>query len=310
MRQAVGMKLLLRPALTATLGAVVCAAVAVLRAPGWGVAWPAGSVLLTALVLVPLALTLLVERNDPPAIALQLERATRLHLPAALALAAAYYLVPGAVAGLLVLPWFLTTVLLAVVAVRRMARHGGSRPLDRLVSDAALLWLTAGAACALAERLGVAPALAGAAAHFHQQGFVLLLLTALVARRDPESRGLARVLVALTLAIPGVALGEILARLGAGPAVLQAASAALGLAAFVVAVLHVRLAGERQLAFWQRVGFTVAGASLALGSVLAAFAAVRGNAPAWPLLAPALQGIGSGLVGLLSWRAARSSGTL
>jgi hypothetical protein len=44
--------------------------------------------------------------------------------------------------------------------------------------------------------------------------------------------------------------------------------------------------------------------------VLAAFAAVRGNAPAWPLLAPALQGIGSGVVGLLSWRAARSSGTL
>ena len=38
---------------------MVCAAVALLRAPGWAVAWPAGSVLLTALVMVPLALTLL-----------------------------------------------------------------------------------------------------------------------------------------------------------------------------------------------------------------------------------------------------------
>jgi hypothetical protein len=214
------------------------------------------------------------------------------------------------VAGLLVLPWFFATVLLAVVAVRRMARHGGSRPLDRLVSDAALLWLTAGSACALAERLGVAPALAGAAAHFHQQGFVLLLLTALVARRDPESRGLARVLVALTLAIPGVALGEILARVGAGPAVLQAASAALGLAAFVIAVLHVRLAGDRKLALWLRVGFAVAGVSLALGTVLATVAAVRGAAPAWPLLAPALQAIGCGVVGLLTWRAARVAGVV
>ncbi len=97
--------------------------------------------LLTALVLLPLALPLLVERNDQAPVALQLARATRWQLPAALALALAYWMSPGPVAGLLVLPWFLVAVLLAVVAVRRIARHGGARPLDRLVSDAALLWL-------------------------------------------------------------------------------------------------------------------------------------------------------------------------
>lgn len=304
------MSFTLRPALAATVGAVVCAAVAALRAPGLAVAWPAGSVLLTALVLVPLALALLVERNDPAAIALQLERAGKLQLPAALALAGAFVLTPGPVAGLLVLPWFLVSVLLAVVAVRRIARHGGSRPLDRLVSDAALLWLTAGAACALAERLGVAPALAVAAAHFHQQGFGLLLLTALVARRDPESRGLARVLVALTLAIPGVAVGQILARVGAGPAMLQAATVALGVAAFVIAVLHVRLAGETKLAPRLRVGFAVAGVSLALGAVLESVAAVRGVGLGWPLLAPSLQGLGFGAVGVLTWRAGRTTGAV
>jgi hypothetical protein len=304
------MTLTLRPLLAAAVGAAILAVMVVLRGSDLAVAWPAGSTLLTALVLLPLALELLVERNDPAAVARQLDRARRGQLPAAVAMAVAFYLPAGPVAGLLVLPWFLVAVLLAVVAVRRIARHGGARPLDRLVTDAALLWLAAGAACALAERLGVAPALATAAAHFHQQGFALLLLTALVARRDPESRGLARVLVALVLAIPGVAVGHMVARLGGGPAVLQAAGVGLGVAAFVVAVLHVRLAGAAGLSLWGRAGFAVAGVSLALGVVVETFAIVRGGLVAGPWFSPLLQGVGFGLIGLLAWRDARASGTV
>lgn len=304
------MSLPLRPAFAAAAGIGVLIAFLVVQTPDPSVAWPAGSVLWTALVLVPLAFALLVERNDQAPVALQFARATRGQLPAGVALAGAYYLTPGPVAGLLVLPWFLVTVLLAVVAVRRIARHGGSRPLDRLVSDGALLWLVAGAACALAERLGIAPALAAAAAHFHQQGFVLLLLTALVARRDPESRGLARVLVALVLAIPGVAVGQMVARVGGGPAVVQAMGAALGLAAFAVAVLQVRLALTPGLATDLRAGFLVSGVSLALGMALETVARVRGGTPVWPLGVQALQGLGFGLVGLVTWRTARSRGVL
>lgn len=304
------MTLPLRPTSSALVGALVLVAWTILRAPSANVGWPAGSVLWTALVLVPLALTLLVERNDPEAVARQLDRAARWHLPAASALAGAYYLVAGPVAGLLVLPWLWVSILLAVVAVRRIARHGGSRPLDRLVSDAALLWLAAGAACALAERLGVAPAVAGAAAHFHQHGCVLLLLAALVARRDPESRGLARVLVALVLAVPGVAVGGMVARVGGGPAVLQAAGAALGLAAFAVAVLHVRLALHADLSPWSRLGFFVAGVSLGLGMAFETVALVRGGAPVWPIWVQALQGLGFGGAGLLAWRSARARGVV
>ena len=91
---------------------------------------------------------------------------------------------------------------------------------------------------------------------------------------------------------------------------LQAMSVALGLSAFAVAVLHVRLATQTGLPFDLRFGFFVAGVSLALGSVLATIAVVRGGGVGGPLWVQTVQGLGFGLVGLLTWRSAKARGVV
>lgn len=279
--------------------------------------WTHVLIAFAALVLVPLALDLIVERNDAPRTARWLGWAGAAQLPAALALAFACWLRPGVGAALLTLPWLAFTALLAAIGVARMLRHGLARPLDRLCTDVGLMYALIGGLWVLADRGGIRPLgfdagiVALTAAHFHFAGLLLPLFTGLAARQMPDSRFIARAAVGVVLGVPAVAAGITAAQLGLGPALETAAGLGLALAAAVVAILHVRLALDSTASPLARGLIAVAGVSLFFGMVLAACYALRAYMTALPWLGipqmRALHGtvnaLGFGLCGVLGWRA-------
>ncbi len=303
----------------ALLGLVVCVAFVALRVPALSAeTWTQALVLFAALVLVPLALDLFVELNDAQQVARWFGWLRGVQLPAALALAGAYWLPPGFLAALLALPWLACAALAAGIGVTRALRHGWARPLGRLCADLAMGFLLVGALWALVDRAGLAPLrlppaiVALTAAHFHYAGFLLPLFTGLLARRRPESRGIARIAVGVVLGVPAVALGIAAAQLGFGPALEAAAGVGLALAGLAVAVLHVRVALDGGMPTSARVLLGVAGVSLFFGMVLAGLYAIRAFAAPLPafdlarmrLLHGTVNALGFGLGGTLGWRTA------
>ena len=285
-------------------------------------AWGHALLLLAALVLVPLVLDLVGERNDDRRAAAWLGRARRFHFAAAVGLLASCLLPTGALAGALALPWLGFTGMLAYVGAVRMARHRFARPLDRLVTDAALLFTFIGGLWTSTDRFGVAPLRFDAlivtltAVHFHYAGLLLPLFSGLVARRTPESRFVARILVAIILGVPAVAIGITATYYGWNPAIEAAAGSALALAGICVGVLHVRASFDRALPAAARALLAVAGISLVAGMVLAGLYAGRHYAPVPWLGIPqmralhgTLNAIGFGLCGALAWRRALPSRT-
>ncbi|HUR58020.1 MAG TPA: YndJ family transporter [Opitutaceae bacterium] len=281
-----------------------------------GDSWAHALLLLTALVLFPLALELIAERNDAQNATRWLHFVAGLQLPAAVLLAIACWLPAGVTAALLALPWLGVTVLLAATGGVRIWRQGVARPLERLVTDAGLIYAAIGGVWTLADRAGYGPMgfdraiVALTAVHFHYAGFLLPIFTGLVARRSPESRFVARVVVAVVLGIPAVAFGIVASQLRWGPAIETAAGVGLALAAAVVGILHVRVAMVETTPPRARVLLAIAGVSLVCGMILAALYAIRAygapltwlGIPQMRALHGTINAIGFGLCGVLGWR--------
>ena len=281
-------------------------------------AWGLALLVFAALVLVPLALDLIVERNDAAQVAGWLRWVRHVQFWGAASLAFACYLPAGPLAAAFALPWLGVTLLLAAIGIMRVIRHGAARPLDRLCVDAALVFAAIGGLWTVADRVGYGPLkfdraiVALTAVHFHYAGLLLPLCTGLVARRMPESRFVARVAVGVVLGVPAVAVGITATQLGTGPAFEAAAGVGLALAAACVAIFHVRLALEPATPKHARALLGIAGASLFFGMVLAALYALRGYAapidglglPQMRAIHGTINAVGFGLCGLLGWRRA------
>jgi hypothetical protein len=204
-----------------------------------------------------------------------------------------------------------------------LARHGAARPLGRLVTDAALLFLFVGGLWLVADRAGFAPLrfdaaiVALTAVHFHFAGFALPLVAGQLARRRPESRFVARVSVGVVLGVPAVAAGIVATQLGAGEAFEAAAGVALALAGGAVGALHVQLAGaEKTLPGFARALLGIAGAALIVAMLLAAMYALRGSLAGAPWLGlpqmrawhGTINAVGFALCAVLGWRLVWRSG--
>lgn len=285
--------------------------------PLGGDPWAQALLVFHALVLVPLALDVLVERRDDMGDRVKgLVRAQRLQFPAAMLLAAAFWLQPGWAALAAALPWMATTVLLAMVAVQRIVRDGAARPMHRLCGDAGLLFLAVGGVWMAVDRAGWLPVRSHGslgtllAGHFCATGFLLPLAAGWVLRQMPESRFAARGAVGVVLAVPAAAVGLAMTWLGAGPTIEAASGWALALSGMIVAILHVRLATDLKGALPARGLLALAGAALFFGLLLAGLHASRGLVAPVPWLGEpwlrtlfsSINAFGFGLAAVLSWR--------
>ncbi len=305
------------PRISALLGAAVCLAFALTRVPGLGhTAWATALLLFASLVLVPLALEVVVETDDPPALAPWFSLARWTQFPAALLLAVSCWLEPGAGGVGFAAPWFAFTLLLAAIGMRRLRAAGMRRSLHGMCGDVALIFSAVGGAWALADRAAYRPLdfdaaiVSLTAVHFHYAGLLLPLFAGLVQREYWMSRFAARAAVGVVLGVPAVAIGIVASQLGSGPAIEAAAGVGLALAGMAVGILQVRRATERNgppLARWL---LGVSGAALFCAMVLAAAYAVRsmGATFAWlglpqmRALHGTLNAFGFGLCGVLGWR--------
>ncbi|MCX6955880.1 MAG: YndJ family transporter [Verrucomicrobia bacterium] len=310
----------------AVAGAVMWLVWAALRVPNLHHgAWAQALLLLAALVLVPLALELAVEKNESRTLWWLVAGTRVAQLPAALLLGWAYLRPAGGVTAVLALPWVGVCGMVATTGWLRARRGGWRRPFDRLCGDAAFIFLGVGGAWVFADRGGARPLnfdeaiVMLTAVHFHFAGLLLPLLAGLTVRAFPEARFATRAAVGTLLGVPAVALGITATQLGWGPAVESAAGVGLALAGMAVAILHVRLAtdGEAEAArrampmtAARRGLFFVAGVSLFFGMALAAAYASRSFAVALPWLdVPWMRAVhgtvnalGFGLCGVLAWR--------
>jgi hypothetical protein len=278
--------------------------------------WTHALLLFAVLVLVPLALDLLVERNEARGAARWFAWVRAAQLPAAVLLAIACALTPGIFAAVLALPWFGVTLLLAAIGVVRVVRHGWARPIGRLSGDAAMLFLAVGGAWALLDRAGLRPlgfeaaVVALTAVHFHYAGFLLPLSAGLVQRRMAESRFAARAVVGVVLSVPAVAIGILATQLGWGPSLEAAAGSALALAGMAVAILTVRVALDAPATRGTRALLALSGGALFLGMLLATVYAARAfvtvlpgfGIPSMRMLHGTINALGFGLAGLVGWR--------
>lgn len=277
--------------------------------------WVVALLLLSPLALFPLGLRLVVPA-EPGGVADRCFRAALvLQLPAALALAAAFFLRPGAAAAGLVFPWLAVTLALGGFALSRFLARG-PRPVAELAIDAGLAFPIVGAGWALFERagfrpLGFAPLIVLlTAVHFHYAGFALPLLTGLAGRVLGGAPARAAALGVIA-GVPLVAAGITASQVGAGPLLEAVAAGVTALAGALCAWLHLRLALLPSHRPPARLLWGVAGLSLAGGMLLAGLYGVRSYLPIAWLEVPrmwALHGsagaLGFALCGLTGWNLA------
>lgn len=166
-------------------------------------------------------------------------------LPAAVSLTAAFVAGIGTSAMLLALPWLMVTLLLAILAIDRIAQR--PRPaIEEWGQLAAMLFLPVGAiwavlACGDLQPLGFREVIVLlTAVHFHYAGFALPLMAGALVRqrRDQWSKF---VLLAVLIGVPLVALGITTTQIG-GPREFELAAAiVLAGAGITLGAIHMRL---------------------------------------------------------------------
>jgi hypothetical protein len=283
--------------------------------------WAAALLLLAALVLMPMAWTLVRDFEDTGWAARLWRFDLQVHFPAAILLGVAFLLPPGPGAVLCALPWAVVLGIMAVDGILRIRRHGFA-PLGLLCRDLGLVYASIGGAWLLADRAGWMPLefapeiVLLTAVHFHFAGFVLPVVAGLALNRRPQSRFAQASTWLVLLGVPLVAVGITTIQLG-GPALVESAAAwVLVLGCLGVAWQHLVLAvRERTVCPMARILWFVAGLSLAGGMVLAALYASRGyfsplpwlDIPWMRALHGTLNALGFSLAALLAWcRAGRA----
>ncbi len=297
-------------------GAAAWAVFLVLRPPSpGGEAWSLALLLFAALVLAPLALALLADRDEAASVARAFRVVNAVQLPAAILLAVACWLPPGRWAALAALPWALLTFRLGAIGVVRLRRGGMARDLDRLSADVALGFSAVGGIWVLADRggatpLGFTPAIVAlTAVHFHTAGLVLPLIAGLVQRELFFVRLASRATVGVVLGVPALAAGITATQLGWGLSFERAAACGLALAGMVVGVFQVRIGLEGRFSLPTRLLIGASGAALFIAMVFAVLYALRGtfagvgwlDLPHMRLIHGSLNALGFGLCGLAGW---------
>lgn len=302
--------------LAATAGAVVWLAFVLWHHPfPFAASWAAALLVLGPLVLVPLGLRLVPLCEE---MAWLVRVILWLQVPAALILALSFFWESGIVAGMLSLPWLITTGLIALLGILQIAKDRLG-PVADLTGNMALVYLVIGGSWTALSRFGMRPLnfeavivlLTGI--HFHYAGFVLPILAAMAARQSNDA--LARLACFGTVAsVPLVATGITTTQLGYSPLVECIAAWLMALSGLLVALLHLRLALEKRRPAHVRILWTVAALSLAFGMVLAALYGSRGIAEMSWLDIPwmrALHGtanaLGFAIAGLAGWNLLRGS---
>jgi hypothetical protein len=301
----------------------------------WWPGWPFAALLLGVFVIVPLGLALINPREPRGFDVLFWRAAVWLQLPAALSLlAATAQQTPGDVAALLAMPWLCLTMLVAIAGLARLLRRG-VWSLSELCIDFAMIYLAIGGIWTVLACWGSAALQAAinslgnsgegsvdllrlmnralgfpdvvvqlTAVHFHFAGFVLPLLTGMVARSRPGLES--SVAVAGVIAgIPLVAIGINLTQIGE-PDFEPWAAWFLSAAGALTAVLHLWHAGR--LPPLPRTLFTVSGVSLLAAMTLSSLYA-WGRFSDRPVLDiermlpshGAINALGFALVGLIAW---------
>ncbi len=270
--------------------------------------WAHSLVLLSALVISPLALDVIV-------VAPIRSRPWWWHDLAALSLAASYALPAGLLEALCALPWAAYTVCRAIDGLGAVKTLGLGGAFDRLCGAISLAYLGVGGLWVLADRFGVRPLgfdgeiVALTAVHFHYAGLLLPMAAGLVWRHVGQTRLASRAVVGVVLGVPAVAIGITATQLGWGQGVECAAGWFLALSGMIVAILHVRLATEAGAPGAVRALWGIAGVSLFFGMVLAACYAMRSFGAPLPWLGLAwmralhgtLNAVGFGLCAVLAW---------
>jgi hypothetical protein len=283
--------------------------------------WAEAMLLLAALVLMPMAWSLVRDFEDTGWAARLWRFDLKVHFPAALLLLAAFLLPPGPGALLCALPWAVVLGIMAVDGILRIRRHGFA-PLGLLCRDVGLVYASIGGAWLLADRAGWAPLgfapeiVLLTAVHFHFAGLVLPVVAGLALNRRPQSRLAQGSTWLVLLGVPLVAVGITTVQLG-GPVWVELVAAwVLVLGGLGVAWQHLVLTCvERTVCPAARGLWLVAGLSLAGGMVLAALYASRGyfaplpwlDIPWMRALHGTLNALGFSLAALLGWcRAGRA----
>lgn len=276
-------------------------------------AWAHALLLFAALVIFPLANRLAAAGSDPAWLQKLWSTAAWWRTVAAVLLAASYQQPPGTTALLLALPWAGFLGVLAVTGALRLAVGTWRAPMA-LCRDAGLVFAAIGAAWLLADRLALQPLgfstaiVMLTAVHFHFAG-ILLPLVASRALAFIRGSWLAWWIVA---GVPLVAVGITVTQLG-GPRVLEMCTAwFMAIGGLAVASVHLQLARQPSFRRAARIGWMIAGISLALGMMLAALYGSRGllPVPLWidiPWMRAfhgSLNAIGFALVAPWAWRLA------
>jgi hypothetical protein len=287
-------------------------ALAAAGAPAWVAAlallrpdWAAALLLLAAFVCVPLGLALLAEESTNPAAWRVL---APVHPPPALLLAVAFAFPPGPTAVLTV-PWLLFTLFVASLGLLRL-RQPGARTTADVCLSAGMVFLAVGGGWAFLSRLGARPLgfspviLLLTGVHFHYAGFVLPLLTGILARTSPGR--LSRLAgVCVMAGVPLVAVGITLGRgwpAAEGPPAWFLSAACLLVGYLQLQAAHSGGGGVRSLLLG------VSALSLGAGMILAAVYAVGVvSGRAWlsvDTMIPwhgSLNAVGFAVPGLLAW---------
>jgi YndJ-like protein len=276
--------------------------------------------LLAPLVVVPLGLELRV-RVVPEHEFLPLERAVwKLQLPAALCVAASFWIPPGRAAVLLVAPWFFVGCLAGVIAARDFLR-GGFKSLDSTCTIMSFLYLLVGCTWLVASRLEMTPMgfqepiVLLTAVHFHFAGFAAPLLALAVRSKlkmgNTAARSFYNVITTGVLAGPGLlAAGFVIGPRTKLAMALTVACSEAGLALYFLAAirnLRPRLAQT----------FVAISAASALVAMVLATAWAIGEFPLQPFVHldemaryhGTANGLGFILCGLVGWTLASAGAT-
>jgi len=237
---------------------------------------------LVVVVAVPLGLRRIGSLGDPGSDR-AVRRAAGVAVPCAVALGASLALEPGAVAGLLSLPWLAMAGLGAAGAAIAFVRDPSRvRPSIRFGWEVALGFLAFGGVNATANRFGLQPLgfaptiVLLTAVHFHAAGFVLLAAGLLAYARRPGT-ALAAAIVLLVIGTVITAAGYVAVAEAIFLGAFMVAFGGLGIAVATIRVRRtLRSRGSQRLAL-------VAGLGLLVSMPLAIAYAV-GNALATPWL--------------------------
>lgn len=259
---------------------------------------------LSPLVLAPLLLRAIV--REPEHMSLGWRIAVLAQLPCAVLAASSFVLPTGPIAAVLTVPWAGVTIAMAFHGLSRIRRRRALGPAWALAVDAGLAFPTVGAGWLASSRLGYEPLgfspiiVLLTAVHFHFAGFVLPIVSGLVARRlgDPLSKAAA---VGVVAGVPLVAIG-----ITYSPHVEVGGAFLTAIAAFAVGVGQIRVGlsrGGRPAAL-----FALSGLSLMVAMVVAGFYAfgefVQRPWPSIPEMIPmhgAINALGFGLLGAWAW---------